>query len=325
MVTPQVQDRLRRFFLMRKAIAEADQHASACGQAGVDSTRAARSLLTAAESLEDVSEWQLSAIALLCNAAVFAAHGLVARRQLSADLACPSTCWKLVIELPEMQTSIKSNSTKTREEISSVVANGLTSEHADWPIAKLRALKLAMLEDVRRVITLLESDIFTPHRLRLYRILRWGCTLLAASLLVGYGASRTMKSGVATNYVRHAVVTTSSNLDPGQFPPARLVDGDTTKLGCHTKAERNPWVVIDLRGNRTIHRVVVTNRLEGLTERAIPLLIETSRDGRTYAQFARKTDDFKTWTATAKPTDARFVRLTVLANSVLHLNEVAIF
>jgi hypothetical protein len=325
MIKSQVQDRLQRFFFMRPAINEADERSSACGQAGVDSARAARSLLIAAESLEEVSDWQLSALSLLSHAAVFAAQGLAARRQLSTDLACPSASWRLVIELPEMQKSTTPVSAKTRDQILSVVANGLTSEYADWSMAELQTLKLALLERVRCAVTVLESDIHAPHRLRLLRILRWSIAILAVALLVGYAARKIHQRFVPVNHALNATVSMSSNYNPTIFPPASLVDGDTTKPGCHTAPEQNPWAVVDLGARRTIHRVVVTNRLEGLTGRAIPLLIETSRDGRTYAEFARKTDDFTTWTATAKPTEARYVRLTVLANSMLHLNEVAIF
>jgi hypothetical protein len=309
---------------MRQAIAEADQHASVSGRLGVVCFQAARSSFGAAESLQG-ARWQLSAIVLFRQAAVFAAHGLAQRRRITADPADAHACWDQVIELPQVRASVRPLSSSVRAQISGIIASGVSADHANLPSADLWDLRQIMRRVVRSAVDVLEEDIRAPFRLRAHRALRWIFIVLAAALPVGYGAHQLGPPSAPANLALKRAVSISSNYAPSLFPAASLVDGDKTALGCHSLEERNPWAVVDLGRKRTFARVVITNRVDGSTQRAVPLLIETSLDGNAYTEFARRDEVFETWTAQASPTTARYVRLTVLARSYLHLSEVEVY
>jgi hypothetical protein len=325
MISSNLRDRLRRIYLMREAIANADRFAKEAGQGAFASCRNARALLGAAESLEDGSEWQLGTIALLHQAAMFAAQGLGRRRPVVAEVSDMSAVWNAVGELPEVQPTIQALSVETRERISKLVATGSMLDYADWSLCELRTLGQSLLGVVRCLVLLLEADLSAPRRLRFQRALRWIGSLLGIMLLVAYAGWKIHRRGVVVNLALNQTVEVSSHYRADLYRDDTLVDGDKTQLGCHTESEHHPWARIDLGGKQTIRRVVVTNRLDGLTERAVPLLIETSLDGRNYEEFARKTEVFKTWTADGAPTKARYVRLMVLADNILHLNEVEVY
>jgi len=130
--------------------------------------------------------------------------------------------------------------------------------------------------------------------------------------------------GPAPNLALGKPVTTSSIYDAEDYPPAQLVDGNADDLGFHTELEDEPSVTIDLLVPQAIHRVVVVNR-ESYRERALPLVIETSADGKRYRLFARRDRVFGKWSATAPTVTARYVRLRVEKRTYFHLNEVSVY
>jgi len=91
-----------------------------------------------------------------------------------------------------------------------------------------------------------------------------------------------------------------------------------------TDNDPGPWVEFDLDRPRRVHRVDVTNRPDCCTDRAIPLVVETSVDHATWKEVARRDADFTTWTAEFPRTPARYVRLRVPRPSLLHLQDVEI-
>jgi hypothetical protein len=92
----------------------------------------------------------------------------------------------------------------------------------------------------------------------------------------------------------------------------------------HTETEYNPWVEFDLGAPKTVHRVELTNRTDCCTERAVPLVIETSTDHAQWKPAGRRETDFSTWTAEFPPRTARYVKLSVPRNTTFHLQDVAI-
>lgn len=321
---------LQQFLLMRKAIAEADQRASSVGSAGSAHCRAARSLLAAAESLDDLAERHLGVIALLRQALVFAAHGLALRRQAIDAGTDAKMVWSTVSAFDDVKPILNRHSVESREQIDVLVALGPSADDVDRSTTELRSLKQPLLQTVREVLALLEGDVFAPKRLRAMRIVRWVGVVVGIALLVMLGAKSLQSSHVKRNpnHVNLALgkkVTISSNWRSDTYPPERIVDGDTTQLGCHTESQLEPWVMIELDGTYEISQVKVTNRLDGVTERAVPMRIDISTDGNSFSEFARRTEDFKTWTAKGKSANARYVRLTVIGSTILHLNEVEVY
>jgi hypothetical protein len=130
--------------------------------------------------------------------------------------------------------------------------------------------------------------------------------------------------GPAPNLALGKPVTPSTTYAAETYPPEQLVDGNADDLGFHTELEDQPSVTIDLQAPQAIHRVVVVNR-PSYRERALPLVIETSADGRSYREFARRDRVFEKWSASAPTVMARYVRLRVENETYFHLNEVSVY
>ena len=92
----------------------------------------------------------------------------------------------------------------------------------------------------------------------------------------------------------------------------------------HTKEEDHPWVEIDLGKPRTIHRIVVENRRDCCTERAIPLVIEVRDGAGDFHEVGRRDEAFDTWTADFPAEEATRVRLVVEKTTAMHLAGVRI-
>lgn len=92
----------------------------------------------------------------------------------------------------------------------------------------------------------------------------------------------------------------------------------------HTSLDPSPWVVIDLDAVRSVSRVHVTNR-RAFGERALPLAVQLSLDNVKYTDVAQTKEPFVEWDAKFPKQRARYVRLRVLRESWLHLEDVAIY
>jgi hypothetical protein len=89
--------------------------------------------------------------------------------------------------------------------------------------------------------------------------------------------------------------------------------------------EANPFVVIDLGKSKTFDKVVVYNRDDCCQERAVPLFIEVSEDGKKYHTIAERRENFDKWTARRLHTKGRFVKLRLAKTEYFHLSEVEIY
>jgi hypothetical protein len=102
--------------------------------------------------------------------------------------------------------------------------------------------------------------------------------------------------------------------------PAEMECGGVhTAIFVHTVEQDNPWVEIDLGAPKKFARVEVVNRDDCCSERAVPLVIETSNDGQEYREVARTTEPFDEWDPTFQAVTARYVRARVDRKSLLHL------
>jgi hypothetical protein len=101
-------------------------------------------------------------------------------------------------------------------------------------------------------------------------------------------------------------------------------DPECSTLMFHTTLQDNPWVEIDLGAIKKIHLIEARNRPACCQERAVPLIAEVSTDGVHWTQVARRDSVFLTWTATFPRVAARYVKLRVPRNSILHLEGVSV-
>jgi hypothetical protein len=81
---------------------------------------------------------------------------------------------------------------------------------------------------------------------------------------------------------------------------------------------------IDLGKVLEFSRVEVKNRTDCCDERALPLAIEVSKDGKKWREVARKTELFTHWNASFDRVKARYVRTKALSRTFLHLEKVSV-
>jgi hypothetical protein len=100
--------------------------------------------------------------------------------------------------------------------------------------------------------------------------------------------------------------------------------GARSAIFFHTTEEEKPWVEIDLGSPQTFSRLEVVNREDCCYERASPLVAEVSSDRAQWSEVGRRTDQFRDWSATFKPTTARYVRVRADRRTTLHLVRVSV-
>lgn len=106
-------------------------------------------------------------------------------------------------------------------------------------------------------------------------------------------------------------------------PAQQTCGGGTTRILFHTLEEESPFVQYDLGRAVPLTHVAVTNRRDsGLGDRAVPLVIETSLDEKTWHVVAQRDYWFEDWRAEFPKTQARYLRLRVARRSILHLERV---
>ena len=182
-------------------------------------------------------------------------------------------------------------------------------------------------EIVRRVGNELLHRATAPRReidaIRVVRLARIGVLLGFLGLICFGGYKGVVAATLPPDIAKGRPWTTSSTY-PNFSPQEHTCDGTETYVIFHTREEENPWFQIDLGSVQNIKRIDVRNRMDGLRERAVPLIAEVSEDGRTWREVAKRTTVFDTWTAKFAPTKARYVRLKALRRTFLHLENVAV-
>lgn len=100
--------------------------------------------------------------------------------------------------------------------------------------------------------------------------------------------------------------------------------GVTTDILFHTKLEKDPWFEYDFGRPMEFSSLTIKNRSDFGPERAVPLVVEVSNDDKHFRQIARREDSFSTWKPSFTPQKARYLRLRVARESMLHLEGVQV-
>ena len=170
----------------------------------------------------------------------------------------------------------------------------------------------------RRFAEGLVRDLEAPKR-EMDRFLaqRWSRVVMVGAVVLALGmGARTLAMG--PNLAEGKPVRTSSSWS------GCIGDPMCSGILFHTNDENNPWAEIDLGAPKTIHRIEVTNRDDCCAERAIPLIAETSLDGRTWSEVGRRDKDFTTWTIKLPSKTVRYVKLRVPRQTVFHLKQIVV-
>jgi hypothetical protein len=97
------------------------------------------------------------------------------------------------------------------------------------------------------------------------------------------------------------------------------------KIFFHTEEEDEPWVQFDLGAGARFAHVELTNRSDFGSDRAFPVVIESSDDAKKWKKLARRDSPYSTWRADFSPVTARFVRARVLKRTWFHLERFSVF
>jgi hypothetical protein len=100
--------------------------------------------------------------------------------------------------------------------------------------------------------------------------------------------------------------------------------GTATDILFHTKLEQNPWFEYDFGGPLAFSSLTIRNRSDCCPERALPLIVEVSNDDKSFQEIARRVEPFSTWQPKFSTQHARYLRLRVPRESMLHLEAIKV-
>jgi hypothetical protein len=132
-----------------------------------------------------------------------------------------------------------------------------------------------------------------------------------------------LQSSLSTWSIQPTIALDAAGVVSGRF---------TGTFQCHTGEDQEPWWQVDLGGIEAICEVRVFNRIGNGSFRSRHLTFSVSPDGSVWREVFRKTDDtifggidgFPLRWITA-PVEARFFRITLLARTFLHFDQVEIY
>jgi hypothetical protein len=117
----------------------------------------------------------------------------------------------------------------------------------------------------------------------------------------------------------------ASSVYPGCDLRQHVCGTAAVKIFFHTDEEDQPWVQFDLGRPTWFAHVELVNRSDSGSDRAFPVVIETSKDGTSWREVARRDDAYSTWLATFKPLKARYVRARLLKRTWFHLERFSVY
>jgi hypothetical protein len=317
---------LRRFFWMDERAARAREQAIRPGRPGWEDFEFGRAVMRDAIRLFESADGRSAALVLFRSAAARMVRAQLARAQIPLESTVTADqCWARL----SGHARVASVVADITDEESSLVQLALAPQGEAW-LARLSKdqrtpAALALRKLARGLAAPIEREIRALRNVLLVRWLRIGVAALALVLVAWRPTPRLAGRRPGPNLAFHRLVTASSSFQLEPTNPAQLVDGVRTNLGFHTNRGPNQYVIIDLGSVQRISRVDVYNRASCCGERAVPLRIETSRDGKSYQQVAIRNEPFDLWQAWIRPTKGRYVRLTDLRNDFFHLSEVEVY
>jgi hypothetical protein len=198
------------------------------------------------------------------------------------------------------------------------------ADFAELPAEEQARQARDLLVFVRGLLTALETPRVRLDRLWLRRIVRsTGLVVLLAVVTVGVLLFRAHQERSRDLALGRPYKT--SSLYPGVGCKSPEQDcPESPFFFFHTMDDERPWVEFDLGGKRRMSAIKLVNREDCCAERAVPLAVEVSMDGKTWREVARRTEVFNTWYKDFPTVSARYVRVIGLRKSPLHLKRVAI-
>ena len=202
-----------------------------------------------------------------------------------------------------------------------VSATGSFVDLLELPKAERQTVVPALRDIAALSLSIADRPQVVFERVRFRRAVR---ILLACGLCLGLGISIFERATHRPNLAAAAMWRASSTWAQCS-PELRECGGAAISVFFHTNEEQDPWLELDFGSVTRFSSLLVKNRRDCCTDRAVPLIAEVSDDGEHYREFARMDSVFVKWKPHFAPQLARYLRLRVPRTSTLHLESVDVF
>jgi hypothetical protein len=314
-----------RWFWLGARVAGARATAYRPGQPGFDEYLLALELRDTRSRIGDADRATLPVLVLNCIAAELLVRAHLARaghQPSSGPLS--ATDWDKARQLAPTEVARRGLAPDSSELLMALVGAERT--------ATVTRLRRAEREQFAATVHDLVLQLADPldreaNRLGWALFARWSRLALASvtvALVIGLGAVGLHIRLSPANIALHRPVLASSTNDWAP-DPNKLTDGITDVMGVHTNSGGQQWVVIDLGDVKKFQKLVVYNRPDCCSERAVPLRVEVSDDQKNYSVIAERQEPFDIWTVTGLHAKGRYIRLSNTPPNFLHLAEVEVY
>jgi hypothetical protein len=276
--------------------------------------------LADAQQLGDAVDSSGSALLLYRATVLLFLNARLARAPAASASDTPADRWALSEQFPEVRDAVAQLTFRQ----ATLVREAISTDSEETHAARWSSEDRQHCQDGLRRVALALGDALAVEagrgRRRLFvRRLKIGVLSLCLLLPATYALLK--KPNLA---LHRPVVVTSRSPEHG-VDPSRVVDGKRTNLGFHTQDGGQKSVTVDLGRVASIQRVDVFNRSDCCGERAVPLTLEVSADGKSFRTVLLRIDNFSLWKAEFPATEARYVRLTQTGNAAFHLSEIEVY
>ena len=199
----------------------------------------------------------------------------------------------------------------------SVVMRSTFVELAEGTEEAQRAGAAQLRNVARRVVTNAQRVIWRLEWAKVKRALRVGLVILipVAVVLALWPEKRDLAKGVPWH--------TSTN-SAECHPDKHECGGAQTDILFHTALEKDPWFEYDFGAPIAFSSLTIKNRSDYGPERAVPLVVEVSNDDKSFTQIAKREAVFDVWKPSFTTQHARYLRLRIARDSMLHLEAIKV-
>ncbi len=320
--TADLVSQIREWLFREQSLAEAQREQLAARQkTEVQAARQAcsvvKSLIDSAAESSDTSQAVLS----LSREAVYWSLRALSPREVQGTPSLADLFGKFAPETAKKLAGSESALGLVRE----VLVGKTFVESVELDEAHAHSAALAAHQFAEQLLALADKP---DRRLESIRVQRWARPLLSliTIIVVVYGIIATVRylrrpAELATGKTWRVSSVYATFPGTGKVGYPKVADD----FLFHTTSEDSPWMEIDLEQTVSVSKVHVENRKSCCADRAVPLIVETSTDQKTWSEAAKRTEEFIEWDPTFPGRPARYVRLRVPRNTALHLSAVQVY
>ncbi|HYQ00895.1 MAG TPA: discoidin domain-containing protein [Polyangiaceae bacterium] len=176
----------------------------------------------------------------------------------------------------------------------------------------------AQLRNVaKRVVSNAQGVIWRFEWAKVKRVLRVGLVLLVpvAAVIALWPEKRDLAKGVPWH-----VSSSAAECHPDKHECGEV----KTDILFHTALEKNPWFEYDFGAPIAFSSLTIKNRSDYGQDRTVPLVVEVSNDDKSFTEVAKREAVFDVWKPSFPTQHARYLRLRIPRDSMLHLEAIKV-